>query len=354
MVLRVFIRPLMGILDVNVVSFNNLTLDRFWDRLTQVNILVWAWVKPFPEFIQRLGLTVPPPWMILMGLLLIMALSFLILYIFLRLVQIQEYAGSPLIEKTQSSKKIGWMFLFSFGFILAGYFPTLLVRPPNLDDVSSRANMYAIPAAALIIVGIVGLVALALARTKWQWQMLVWAAVLPLILIGLGVQIGIQKLGQVAWTQQKTIWQALFQIAPDFKDGTTVVLIMPGYDQLRFGEHPPLYAEWEVDHGLRVLYENDSLTGRILFPDAEIYSEATFTSTEILSFMPQYRTPYESAVFLLYRPSNGKLKIVDDLNMELGLPFSVSTYNPESRIKTNPRTTWLYRYLVNDEVEFIP
>ena len=168
------------------------------------------------------------------------------------------------------------------------------------------------------------------------------------------MQIGIQKRGQVAWVQQKTIWQALFQIVPDFEDDTTVVLIMPGYDQLRFGEHPPLYAEWEVDHGLRVLYENDSLIGRILFPDADFYSEATFTSTEVMGARPWNKTAYESAVFLLYRPSNGKLKIVDDLNMELGLPFSVSSYDPTSRIITTPKTTWRYRYLVNNEVELTP
>ena len=169
MVLRVFIRPLLGIVDSNVFSFNTLTIGLLWDRLKQTIILAWAWVKPFPEFIQRLGLTVPPPWMILIGLLLVIALNILALYIVLRLSNFQENEGFPFMEKTWAAKKISLTILISFGFLLVGYFPTLIIRPPNLDDVSSRANMYAIPAAALIIVAIAGLVALVLARTKWQW-----------------------------------------------------------------------------------------------------------------------------------------------------------------------------------------
>jgi hypothetical protein len=160
-----------------------------------------------------------------------------------------------------------------------------------------------------------------------------------------------QQRAGVAWEAQKTIWHTLFELAPDIETDTTVVVVLPGYKRLDFGERPPLSAEWEVNHALKVLYENDGLTGRVYFPGADFYSEATLTPLGVLGARQEQETPYNKTIFVLYNPNDGRLKLVNDPSSELGLPFPIPDYNPQGRIRQMPKATWKYRYLVGANSE---
>jgi hypothetical protein len=352
-ILRVIIRPSMNITDGHLTNLYNFTPELFWIRLKQITILAKAWLESLPELLRHLGFGRLSKGTILVGFMLLMGMVTLVVLALLRSIRLWE---NPLFspgDRKEISHKLSRALLYAAGFLIAGYIPIIVTFPPNLEDISTRANMYSIPAAAVIITAIIGLIALALARSRPQWQLFLWIGALPLIIIGLVVQVTIQQRWHAAWEQQKSIWQQLFQIVPNFEDKTTVVLILKGYRRLEFAEHPPLYAQWEFDSALRVLYENDGLRGRILFPVADIFSESRLDPTKIVGAY-QEETAYDHTVFLMYNPKNGRLKLVYDLEEELDLPFQVTGYNPERRIDRTINKNWQYRYLVDAQSERIP
>ena len=352
-ILRVIIRPRMNISDGHLINLFNFTPELFWIRLKQITIFAKAWVGFLPELLHQLGFGRLSKQTILISIMLLIGMNMLIIHALLRSVRLWEKPPFSLGDREEISKKLGWAILFASGFLVAGYIPIIITFPPNLDDISTRTNMYAIPAVAAIITAIIGLIALALTRSRLQWQLFLWIGALPLIIIGIGTQITIQQRWHAAWEQQKSIWQQLFQIVPDFEDKTTVVLILKDYRRLGFAEHPPLYAQWEFDGALRVLYENYSLRGRILFPAADIYSESNLDPTKVIGAYQEEST-YDQTVFMTYNPNNGRLKLVFDLQEELDLPFQVPGYDPESRIDRTINKDWKYRYLVDAQPELAP
>lgn len=347
--LRIVFRPRMNVHDPNINNFAGLSPVFVWSRLKQVIVLAKAWVEPFPELFQEIGWGVWPKRVLLIGLAFVIGLAILCLSVMLR--RYQHLAGEPFStgDKTQISQKFGWTILFASGFLVAGYVPFIINFAPNLDDISTRANMYAIPAASTIIVAMIGLFALLLARSRKQWQVLLWIGVVPLLIIGLGVQMTIQQRWSSAWDQQTKIWKQLFILVPNFEDNTTVVLVLEDYQDLGYAEHPPLYAQWEVEHALRVLYEEESLSGRILFPSADIYSEALLTPDGVVGAYLE-ETPYDQVVFVKVEIVRGtaKLRLLYNLKEELSLPFQASGYDPEYRIDQTPTNYWRYRYLVKN------
>ena len=346
--MRIIIRPMMGIGDSNVNSFYNVSFDLLIDRLAQIVILIYAWIQPFLEVLNRFGLSGLATRVTLVGVSFLIVICILVMYAFLRISRLVDNPPFSASEKVRRANTLGGVILIAIIFVFAGYVPMLLIYAPNLEDVSSRANMYAIPGSAAIITALIGLIAVVIAKSNKQWQAMVWAGTIPLIILGLGTQIHIHQREQLAWHAQKTIWHELFQIAPNFEDGTTVVLLMPGNKQLGIGERPPLSAEWEVNHALKVLYENNTLTGRIIFPRAEFYSEARLTPDGVLGARQQIATPFAETVFIKYNPKNGTVSLVQNLRIELGLSFNVSSYEPLNRIWPIPRPTWRYRYLIEN------
>jgi len=229
--------------------------------------------------------------------------------------------------------------------------PMIFVRPLNLIDTASRANLYAIPPAAVVIASLLALAAGLLAKSNRQYRWLVWAGALPLILSGLGVQLYVQARWQDAWEGQKAIWGQVFQVVPGLADETTVVLVMQGYRSTQsgepgFGTHPPIYAEWEFEDALKVLYSDPSLEGRIAFPRADYYSEAAFTEQGVQGANRSELTPYDRVIFLIYREAMGQLQVLENPARLLGLPFELNGYAPYARILPAEPSACQYRHLV--------
>ncbi len=351
-VLRVFVRPRMGVYDANAVNLVNVSPEFIWFQLKQIVILVRAWVEPLPELFIRMGFFPQPKRFFLAGLALLIGLAMLIGYALLRRYQPGDQQPLSPGDKKQMSKALGWTIFFAAGFVVAGYIPYLMNFSPNLDDISTRANMFAIPAAAAIIAALIGLFALLISKSISQWRLLLWTGAIPLLLIGLGAQVIIQARWGAAWDQQTQIWKKLFEIAPDFAENTTVVLVQDGYQDPGYVEHPPLYAQWEIEHALRVLYEDYSLKGRILFPSTEIHSEARLSPEGVIGaydlVAPDYREPaaFNEVVFIRGSARQGTIEVIYDLAEEFDLPFQPAGYNPNSRIDAVENKNWRYRFLV--------
>ena len=349
-VLRAFIRPMMGIRGVNQAGFSGSNLLLIWDRLLEIKVLAAAWLGPLQPWLSSMGVAIGKLWL-LVGLGLVIILVVLLFYLLLRSRKVQE---SQPIDRSRARRKLLWAFLAAVVLLLASLIPTIFVRPLNLEDATTRSNLYAIPPAAVILACALSALVLLFTSQGSVYRKLVWAAALPLLLSGIGIQAYVQNQWQSAWEQQQSIWRSIFDIAADFEAGTTVVLVMQGYGgdggQLQgFGTHPPIYAEWEFEDALRVLYEDLSLNGRIYFPAVDYYSEAEFSEDGIFNASRSQTSPYNTVVFLLYREAKGRLSLVNNPTQLLGLPFKIQDYSPHDRILSEPASTWLYRGLVGGE-----
>ena len=154
----------------------------------------------------------------------------------------------------------------------AGYVPVLIVYLPSLSGIGSRNNIFATIGSALFFASVL-MIGVLLFIKNWKlirYQFLISA--IPLVMLGVITQASIQYHNRVAWVEQKDIWRELFSIAPDIKDDTMVLFILPGY-QDRAGyynwKRTPLSASWEVSSGVRLLYNNATLSADVYFPDID-------------------------------------------------------------------------------------
>jgi hypothetical protein len=335
---RLYYLPTMGVIGNNLMMFNRLAPEEFFRRLVNIQILLDAWSTPFPIWLRGSPLASLPNDVYLLGILLAVGLLALIGSFVIRSRTNNldpQMTGS---ERRRTAKLYGWVSIAALGFILAGYFPIILVHSPNLEEKLTRTNMFAIPAASALIVALLSLAVLGIMHSRRQWQVLLSVTLLPLMLIGFGVQLNVQKLGLEAWTKQRSIWSELFEIAPDFTDGTTVVFILKGRDEMVYG-HLPIYASWEADAGIKVLYQNNSLRGQIYSPEMDLYSEATIKPLGIIRFGEKDVRPYDQIVFLTYNIRSGKLRLLDTVPDH-------PEYDPWRRIIQTTDKIWRYRYLV--------
>jgi hypothetical protein len=336
--LRLYYLPKLQKGGPNLVMFNQLPTVELLDRLGGISVLIRAWSQPFRIWLRGSILLRLSNEILVLGIILAMVFFTLSAFILIRALRIDHGIAMNDQERRQNEKRYGWASLFAVGFILAGYFPIIFVYPPNLEETVTRANMYAIPAAAALIVALASLVILGMTSYKKQWQVLIWAMILPLMLIGIGVRVDVQKLGMEAWIKQEVIWQKLFELAPDLKDGTTVVFFYKGRSETIYG-HLPIYAEWEATSALQTLYQNPSLNGLIYSPEMALYSEAVIKPSGVVRFVDKKVTPYDQTVFVVYDVRSGRLRIMDTIANHL-------EYNPWNRIMEDPDKIWRYRYLV--------
>ncbi len=199
-----------------------------------------------------------------------------------------------------------------------------------------------------MIVAVIGFAARWLSDNRRTWQVVLVLGVLPLLAVGACTQNLLQSRWNQAWEKQKDLLGQLFELAPGFKPGTTVVIALKGYQEMGIYEHPPLYSDWEVDDALRVLYEDPTLNGGVYFPEAEIFSEVTLTRTGLLNFQPRNKAPYSQVVVFLYNERTGKLELVGDLKEVLSIPYQDPQYDPQRRILPEAGRDWLYRWLVGN------
>jgi hypothetical protein len=195
-----------------------------------------------------------------------------------------------------------------------GYIPVIAVYLPNLSDMASRFNKFAILGSALFLGSVLMIGAHLFARFRRQIGPLFWSASVIFLLVGGTTEALIQKDHIQAWQEQKSIWRQLFAIAPSFRDHTTVLLVLPGrQDPGRYQSwrRTPLAADWDASSALRVLYGNPSLYAVVAFPDLSLPTEPGLTKEGIISTEIPSPVPYSQVQAFSY--ASGTLKKLDSL-----------------------------------------
>jgi hypothetical protein len=201
--------------------------------------------------------------------------------------------------------------------VSAGYVPMIVAYIPSLSGAgqASHVNLFAALGGAVFVASMLMIGALLIAEGREQTTLLFLASAALLVLLGVATQAWVMHDVATAWRDQKAIWHALFSAAPDFADGTHVVLILPDYED-RVGytnwRRPPLLTNWEVRSALRVLYDNRSLSGDVMFPDIETSFEPTLTQRGIIAHDGAF-TPYLASVFYRYDGRESSLERLSQL-----------------------------------------
>ena len=198
----------------------------------------------------------------------------------------------------------------------AGYIPVVLVYLPSLSGIGSRHNGFATIGGAVFFSSVLMAGALLCSGDTRRMRYQVLASAMPLVLIGILTQASVQYHNRVAWREQQNIWQELLSTVPDIKDNTMVLFVLPGY-QDRTGfynwRRTPLSASWEASSGVRLLYDNFTLSGDVYFPDIEEPTEPELTADGVFIRDTNTMVPYSQAIAFLYDSSAGNLIKVDEI-----------------------------------------
>jgi hypothetical protein len=211
-----------------------------------------------------------------------------------------------------------YLFSATIGFILigAGYMPIIAVFLPSLSGIGSRFNIFATIGGALFLGSVLVIGGTIFARSREQIKYLFLTSAVLFVLLGIGTHASVQYHNRIAWQEQRAIWQMLFSAAPNFKDDTMVLFILPGFQE-RTGfynwRRTPLSASWEASSGLRLLYNNPTLSGDVYFPDIEEPIEPILTTEGVLSQETGQVTLYNRIVVFMYSSDTDTLQQLDQL-----------------------------------------
>ncbi len=309
-------------------------------------ILIWSWAVALREALQV------DSKLLLIGLVVVVVVMFaLIGFIFARVSQV---AGRPLAK----DQRIGMMrkafVLMALGgtLAIAGFMPVTSIYLPNLSGVGSRVNLFAIPGASLSIGALLWLIALLLGRKEEQINLVMMFSALPLLLIGVWTQAWVRQDATLAWQEQKMIWAGLTKIVPNLVDDTAVYIVLPdepGQPAARNWRRTALTRPWDVSSGLQVLYDNESLQGnRFLFSSRGGLRGPRLLPEGVTAYPAQEDpVPYAATLFVIYDGATHAVRIVEDLEAELSLPWTPTGYAPQSRITEPPASGFPHRWLVD-------
>jgi hypothetical protein len=163
-------------------------------------------------------------------------------------------------------------------------------------------------------------------------------------------QAWVQSSTRTAWTEQRHIWADLLELAPNLTDDTTVYFVLPGYtDRVGFANwrRIPLQGDWDTTSALKVLYNQASLRGDVIYPDIETPVEPTLTEKGIVHYWEGKVTPYDRALFVAYDGNPKRLRVLENLQTELALGWTTPTYTPFRHIVASPLPQVELRKLVS-------
>jgi len=301
-------------------------------------VMVWAWIEPLTHgFGLRSGLAV----IIILG---VIILCGLLAYWVNQTYRSQQNRYLTQQQHLDQLRHFMLSFLLGSLFIAAGYVPLIAVFNPTFFQAGSRVNLFALFGASLTIVSLFAIVVLLISRKQPQINLTVLAGTMPLILLGMMVQAQTQYDDRVAWEEQKQIWQELFALAPDLKDGTSVHFIFStgedkGPSLNRNGQRPPLFASWDTEAALNVLYGKNSLRG-------DVSTKALFLEEGIKNQYFDEITSYDQALVMAYDGNPKQLRIIEDLEAENLVDFPIPNYTPYEHIIETPTRQTGFRWLV--------
>lgn len=267
------------------------------------------------------------------------------------------FASYVILQKSASASKFSCqqkllilksqliMFLTGTTFWIAGYFPIIGLYAPTLSIHASRVNLFATAGAALALVSIAAITSTTVARSKFHFKILVSVLILPFLVAGVFVQQKVNEENKIAWQAQRDIWNGVFETIPNIQDEKSLVVIIPGYTQLRTFESYPFTTAWEIDAGAKVLYNKPNIGGYYLYSDLS-NQQFKFKKNGIIPPGTGRLVGYKKLVFLLYDPQNHTTSLVENLEDTLSLPFSVNNYSPLESIIPEQPSTADFRWLV--------
>ena len=254
------------------------------------------------------------------------------------------------LERHKDWRQLVLLFGVGLAIWAAGLVPAVVLGEPglNLNGSSTRAHTYAILGGSIWLACLLAFGVYLVAPSRRFVGSLLIIAVIPLVVVGVVQQVWIQNEARLAWRQQQIFWKMASITLPNLKDGTTVLVAVQGEYPERPFEHLPLSAEWEVNHGFKVLYDNPSLQGMLYFAD---FTSGTLRETKLLpdgvqGYIVEF-VPYDQMVIVNYNPANQVMRIVSDPEQEFDLPFTVVGYHPEQFILDLPPGDSPYRALLH-------
>lgn len=201
----------------------------------------------------------------------------------------------------------------------AGYVPIVTAFMPNLSGFSSRLNLFASLGGAWFFACCLMVVARQVA-TPGRERRVLWAAAAPLLVLGGLSLASAQYRVKVAWNEQRMLWQSLFDAAPDFTDGTLVLLVFPGLTE-RDGYwswwRMPLEASWDASAALRLLYANPTLSADIVYPDLVRFREPVLSPAGVQNWLTRHVTPWDRVVAFSFDPRGPGLQALNTLPARL-------------------------------------
>ncbi|MDD1628784.1 MAG: hypothetical protein LUQ26_15165 [Methylococcaceae bacterium] len=248
-------------------------------------------------------------------------------------------------QKVSAAKSYIIIFLIGGAFWIAGYIPIILLYSPSLNGNASRVNSYSILGAALMLVSIASILATLLTNSTLMKRFMVISIILPFIFAGIFAQLQVNKENKISWETQKKIWNGVFETIPNIKDQKRIVIIIPGYQQLRPFETYPFLSGWEIEAGTQVLYNNPNISGNFYYKDI-VPTNLLFTKNGFRPIQTDRIIPYKKLIFVNYDPQSSTVEVVENLERELQLPFSVTNYNPYENIAPVGPTTADFRGLI--------
>ncbi|MBE9573240.1 MAG: hypothetical protein IMF11_21640 [Proteobacteria bacterium] len=205
-------------------------------------------------------------------------------------------------------------FMIGLGGLLAlgaGYIPIIIAFCPTLAFGRTRANILPSVGAAAVLAAGLAMVVTLLGHKGRQATLLFILLATPFILLGGATQIAVRQESEIAWSDQKSIWQQMFEIAPDLAPGTNVFLLLPEYDH-HLRVKPFLSGPWGFSSALSLLYGHDDLQGFFIYDRRK---SLRFTEEGIIHPWPRYSpiVPYDQALLFQFNRDTGNLDLITEL-----------------------------------------
>ncbi len=238
------------------------------------------------------------------------------------------------------------VFLIATGLLLVGlgYFPFVLAWGPWLGFYASRINILPSIGAALTFLSAIKLLAMFISSNKRSVTLSV--AVLSIFLISIGIisQLLVEKGAVRAWEEQKSVWNQMFTLAPEFSpDSSIYLLIVPPapsetYTPLAFSDGP---SGQGLSYALKLFYNDDSLKG-ISIDQAS--GSLKFTDSGVVR--PWGIDKYDQMILFRYDRQSKQLSISSQFPEGLLGGDTPSGYAPEARITKTGISKFGFRELV--------
>ncbi len=302
-------------------------------------IMVWAWIEPL-----MLGFSLNI-WQAFVVILFTVIFCSLMAYSIIRIYNKKSRNVSLTHNQYVSQLRIFvMMMLVGPIFIAVGYIPVITLFQPSLFPIGSRVNLFPLMGATVTLVSMMAVVVMNLRRKQPEINAMMLGAITPLVLLGIMVQLQAQYEDRLSWQEQKQIWHEFFELVPDLKRETDVFFIFfeqkeQDFSLRRTKRRIPFHGTGDVSAALNILYGSYALY-------ANITSKELLLEEGVKNYYSGKITPYDHTVFVAYDGDPKRLRIVEDLETEGVVDFSIPTYTPYEHIIETPATSVSFRWLV--------